>query len=350
MITSDPLISFGIIVLNGEPYTRYCLRALYPHAHQIIVVEGACPGSMTVSTAGGHSTDETLAILRDFCKYEDPENKVVIVTAEDEGHADGFWPGEKDEMSRAYARRVTGNYLWQIDVDEFYHDSAIEKVKNLLSADPSISAVSFRQVQFWGGFQYLVDSWLLRRGARNFHRLFKWEEGYTYSSHRPPTVLNKSGTDLRTINWIRAEDSLRMGLILHHYSFVFPKQVIEKAQYYKNADWSRRVNAEWWANDVYMRLSDPFHVFSVYWDVSWIKRFTGEHPSSIKSLIWDIQRGEIAIQLRQTEDIEQLLRNPAYFCRRTWYILLNPFHEIYHRYKKALKRKLVRLKHEHSAS
>src|SRR3546814_13971834 len=59
---------------------------------------------------------------------EDPEDKVVIVTAEDEGHPDGFWPGEKDEQSRAYAKRATGNYLWQIDVDEFYRSEDIEAV------------------------------------------------------------------------------------------------------------------------------------------------------------------------------------------------------------------------------
>ena len=38
-----PRISFGIIVLNGEPFTRYNLRALYPFAHQIIVAEGGGP-------------------------------------------------------------------------------------------------------------------------------------------------------------------------------------------------------------------------------------------------------------------------------------------------------------------
>ena len=40
-----PRVSFGIIVLNGEPFTRYALRALYPFAHQIIVAEGASPHS-----------------------------------------------------------------------------------------------------------------------------------------------------------------------------------------------------------------------------------------------------------------------------------------------------------------
>ena len=48
------------------------------------------------------------------------KNKITIITAEDEGYPDGFWPGEKLEQSQAYAKRATGNYLWQVDIDEFY--------------------------------------------------------------------------------------------------------------------------------------------------------------------------------------------------------------------------------------
>ena len=35
-----PRISFGMIVLNGEPFVRYNLRAIYPFAYEIIIVEG----------------------------------------------------------------------------------------------------------------------------------------------------------------------------------------------------------------------------------------------------------------------------------------------------------------------
>ena len=37
----EPRITFGIIVLNGEPFIRYCLRQLYPHAHEITRAVGA---------------------------------------------------------------------------------------------------------------------------------------------------------------------------------------------------------------------------------------------------------------------------------------------------------------------
>ena len=104
-IDQFPRLTFGLIILNGQPFIRYNLRALYPFAHQIIVVEGAAPGAAEVATADGHSTDGSLAELYRFQAEEDPEQKIEIVTK------DGFW-SEKDEMSQAYAVRATGDYLW----------------------------------------------------------------------------------------------------------------------------------------------------------------------------------------------------------------------------------------------
>ncbi|HEY4190008.1 MAG TPA: FkbM family methyltransferase, partial [Candidatus Limnocylindrales bacterium] len=88
-----PRVTFGVIVLNGEPFTRHTLRSIYPFAHEIIVAEGAAPGARNIATADGHSRDGTLDALRQFAAEEDPEGKVRIVTAEDEGHPNGFWPG-----------------------------------------------------------------------------------------------------------------------------------------------------------------------------------------------------------------------------------------------------------------
>lgn len=165
-----PKISFGIIVLNGEPFTKYCLRALYPFAHEIIVVEGAVRSAADIATPTGHSRDNTLEILYQFQAEEDPEGKLQIVVRE------GFWD-EKDAMSQAYAARATGDYLWQVDIDEFYLPKDIETVMQLLRADPSITGLSFKNRLFWGGFDYLCDGWYFRTGADVFRRLFKWGRG-----------------------------------------------------------------------------------------------------------------------------------------------------------------------------
>ena len=53
---SIPRITFGIIVLNGEPFTRYNLQALYPFAHEIIVVQRASLRAAPVATPTGQQS------------------------------------------------------------------------------------------------------------------------------------------------------------------------------------------------------------------------------------------------------------------------------------------------------
>jgi hypothetical protein len=319
----NPKITFGMIVLNGEPFIKYNLRSIYPFAHQIIVVEGAALASAGISTEDGHSNDDTLQSLFTFKTSEDKENKLIIVTAEDEGHKNGFWPGEKDEQSRAYAKRANGDYLWQVDVDEFYKHKDMETVIGMLRENPNISAVSFKMITFWGDFNTITDGWYLRRGANQYHRLFCWRPGYQYSTHRPPTVLDQHGNNLREQHWIKAAELSRRGIFLYHYSLVFPKQVLDKCNYYTRADWARSDGAEKWAKRNYLNLQNPFRVHNVYNYPSWLEKFKGKHPVQIECLKRDISDGKINVQLRNREDVDQILRSPLYKLLRQLLILID---------------------------
>ena len=305
-------VSFGVIVLNGEPFTRYCLRALYPMAHQILVVEGAAPGAKQIATSDGHSQDGTLEVLRRFKAEEDPNDTLTIVTAEDEGHPDGFWPGEKDEMSRSYAKRATGQYLWQVDVDEFYKPEDMRAVIEWMEREPELHAASFKQIQFWGGFDAYADSWYLRRGGEVFHRLFRWGEGCEYVTHRPPTVTDDAGRDLRRMGHLDAETLAERGIFLYHYSLVFPKQVREKCRYYGSADWAKRDRAEQWAERVFMRLECPYRAHNVYDYPGWLEPFAGAHPPMIERMRADLACGALAEPQRHHEDIDRLLASRRY--------------------------------------
>lgn len=322
MNDSQPRVTFGMIVLNGEPFVRYNLRALYPFAYQIIVVEGAAPGAAGIATPDGHSTDATLTMIHCFQAEEDPALKVVLVTAEDEGHPDGFWPGEKDEQSQAYAKRAIGNYLWQVDSDEFYLPEDMSRVIKLLQEDPSITSVTFPMITFWGGFTYVTDGWYLRRGARFYHRLFRWEPGYRYVTHRPPTVYDEKGRDLRSLHWLTGEEMERRHIVMRHYSLLFPKQVIEKCNYYGAAGWAQRSRAAEWARTTFLQLEQPYRVHNVYDYPSWLEHFDGAHPPQIEALRRDIARGAVDVEVRRHDDIERLLRSPCYvvgrFLLRTW--------------------------------
>lgn len=312
-----PSVTFGIIVLDGEPFTKYTLRSLYPFAHEIIVVEGAAPGARNIATADGHSRDGTLETLRRFKADEDPDGKLQIVTAEDDGHPDGFWPGEKDEQSQAYARRATGDYLWQVDIDEFYLAEDMERVFAMLQADPDIDAMTFRQITFWGGLDYVVDGWYLRRGAADYHRLFRWGPGYAYATHRPPTVLDDHGRDVRAGHWLDAATTAERGIALYHYSLLLPKQVLEKCDYYATADWAHRTGAIEWANEAFLSLHRPFRVHNVFAYPSWLERYRGRHPEQVTRMVDDLRAGGGPDALRQTADIERLLDSRWYALRRS---------------------------------
>ena len=314
-------VTFGIIVLNGEPLTRYCLRTLYPFAYEIIVVEGATLDAAAIATPDGHSTDGTLETLYQFKAEEDPENKVQIVTR------NGFWAG-KDEQSEAYAKRAIGDYLWQVDIDEFYKPGDMQFILKMLQSDPDIVAVSFKQITFWGGFDYITDGWYLRWGAEVYHRLFKWGPGYRYVTHRPPTVHDPQGLNLRRLKWINGYKLAERGVVIYHYSLVFPKQVLDKCTYYSHADWASHArDAVGWAYNNFMSLKNPFRVHNVYQYPSWLERFQGQHPPETLRLQQDIHDGRISVELRRTDDIEQVLQSYSYILKRTLLKRLSPLGE-----------------------
>ncbi len=312
-----PRVTFGIILLNGQPFVRYNLRALYPFAHQIVVVEGAVSAAAEIATDEGHSIDGSLDELYRFQEEEDPENKLEIVTRQ------GFW-AEKDEMSQAYAERATGDYLWQVDIDEFYRPHDMQQVLLMLQDDPRITAVSFKQITFWGGFDYIADGWYLRHGGEIFHRLFQWQSGYSYTDHRPPTVVDRFGRNLRDLEYISGYDLAGADIILHHYSLLFPRQVLEKSAYYSEAAWVERKRMKTWADEVYGSLKRPFRVHNVYYYPSWLQRYRGQHPPQIEALRKDIASGLIDVSLRPTDDIEALLKSPKYRIGRRFYQFLDP--------------------------
>jgi len=309
--SKEPRITFGIIVLNGEPFTRYNLRALYPWAHQIIVVEGACPAAAASATEDGHSLDHTLRILREFKEQEDLANKITIVTAEDEGYPSGFWP-EKDEMSQAYAKRATGNFLWQVDVDEFYLETDMPRIIDILKK--GADALTFRQLGFWGRPDICSDGVFLRSyGGGDFHRLFSWGPNHRYATHRPPTVIDGHNRDKRSLRWFKSTYLRRKGIYLYHYSVLFQHQVLAKSAYYARVEWADYSESEKWAQDCWVKLGNPYRVQNMYNYPSWLYKFNGSTPEQV-SRMWDDVIGGLhaPIAPRDCSDVDELLSSKKY--------------------------------------
>ncbi len=326
--TQEVKITFGIIVLNGEPFTKYCLRSLYKFAHEIIVVEGATLNAKSISTPDGHSIDSTLKSINEFISEEDTEKKIRLVTR------DGFWK-EKDEMSQAYASIATGNYLWQIDVDEFYLEEDMEKVLSILKKDPSITAISFLMKCFWGGIEYAEESPVFG----DINRIFKFGPGYKYINHRPPTLIDEKGNNLRNIKWLDGTTMrARYGIYMYHYSVLFPAQVSMKAKYYASIFKKDFVK---WADNNYFRLGDPYHVNDNFWRISWLRRYEGNQPKQILAMMKDVREGKMQVEQRDTADIEKLLQSPVYVLS-TYF--LRSFTETVFKLKRVTKNALIFLR------
>jgi len=327
-----PRVSFGMIVLNGEPFLRYAIRALYPFAHQILIVEGACPGAAGSATPDGHSIDGSVETLRRLREEEDPEGKIVLL------QRDGFWR-DKDEQSQAYAERATGDWLWQVDCDEFYLAGDLLRLLTRLANEPDIAGASFRQIAFWGSPDYVVDGFYLRRGADVFHRLFRWGPGHCYQTHRPPTVIDARGRDLRTLRWLGAEELARDGIRLYHYALLFPRQVREKSRYYARTDEPARLpHAERWAEECFLRLERPYRVHNVYAHPSWLSRFDGPHPAAFREMMADLRSGRITEPSRPCDDVERLLASRRYRAGRWLLARLQPVDALLYRAAPLLRR------------
>ncbi|MGA2060512.1 MAG: glycosyltransferase family 2 protein [Thermoguttaceae bacterium] len=309
-------ISFGMIVLNGEPFVRYNLRSLYPWAHQIIVVEGACQTSKAVATPDGHSTDGTLEDLRRFQAEEDPEKKLSVVSARDEGYEDGFWP-EKVKMCQAFAKRATGNYLWQVDSDEFYREQDMPALLNLL--EKGVGRIAFPQQSFWGGIDHVNNSmYLADFSRRGVPRVFAWGPGYSYVTHRPATVADDKGTNVRKGGDISSRAMFKRGIYMYHYCLVFPSQALTKVGYYGTnsqvkADYSGGFIPtihSWHSN--FKQITRPYHLHNIQTCLSWIRPYRGTHPAQVINMMADIRAGRISHELRRTDDVERLMHSRSY--------------------------------------
>jgi thiol-disulfide isomerase/thioredoxin len=230
-------IAFNMIVFNGDYVLEEVLRAVYPFAYQILVAEG--PVTYWQQQGYTCSDDNTNEILHYF---PDPDKKIVI-------HNGQY--AEKHEQAQAALANIKPNadYLWNLDCDEVFKESDLKRLIDMLGKDRPAS-VGFPSKSFFGGFADTMGGF---EANAEFRRVLKYEPGAVWASHRPPCLEYHPDTLLPSQAHVSAADNKRVDLFMYHYSYVFPKQVKEKVQYYKAAvsqdncidNWFENVYAPW---------------------------------------------------------------------------------------------------------
>jgi len=81
--------------------------------------------------------------------------------------------------------------------------------------------------------------------------------------------------------------------------------------------WSELGKLDSWVRDCYMNIRHPYHVHMVYSYVSWVERYQGTVPPAVLQMVEAVKQGQhLGVDLRQSDDLDQLLRSPSYVLGR----------------------------------
>jgi len=229
-------ISAQTIVFNAESILpkgmlRKNIEETLKFADELIIVEGAThartgyfDGNALPFTNNGRSTDTTIQVIEDLkAKYPD---KIKLVLGSD----DGFWNG-KTAMCNAAAQLATGDYLWQVDSDEFYHENELPIIIKLLE-EQKPDAVHFFANHFYGGYEELIGNDQPWGNGIPWMRIFRHTPGSHWISHEPPNYQLADGLICNRGIVITREQTNALGLKMYHYGYVMKEQVDFKAQFY----------------------------------------------------------------------------------------------------------------------
>jgi hypothetical protein len=271
-------IAFGIIVFNGNYVLKEALESIYPYANQILIAEG--PVQFWQEEGYTTSTDGTNEVLDNF---PDPENKIKIVHSQ---------YSEKDEQCNAYMQFLEedNDYIWNLDCDEVFKPQDIETIMGLLERE-RYTSVGFKSISFYGGFdRYLTG---FEEGAE-FIRIRKIYPGSYWSTHRPPTVTHRINDPWPEKHLNFNHLAANYGVRMYHYSYVFPDQVYQKINYYKQKisksncidNYFEEVYVPWMLADDKMMVEQKYqgaHEFKpAYRGKCYTDAFRGTHPAIIE--------------------------------------------------------------------
>ena len=272
-------ITYAMNVLNGEPFIWYQLQSIYQHAYEIIIVEGAYK-KFRHAANGFRSKDKTIEIIQQF---PDPLNKIRLIARD-------YFYDDRVGMCNEFMPHISGDILWQIDVDEFYLTSTHHYVKQLFQFDDSLDQVSFNFLDYYKGFEHVVSGYV--DSLTDVIRVNRVFPGMSWSSQRPPT-LALNGQDLQPRKVINGREMLSKGHLMHNATMLFEDQVVDKFNYYARM-WPREVmNFNYWYIWSWQNFNLKFCIAGMKKSLTYVVPTEYCLPESLKLLEADISSGKL---------------------------------------------------------
>jgi len=213
-------IAAAMIVLNGDHVLEQSIKSIYDAVDEILIAEG--PVKYWQERGVSASSDATLDIIKSF---NDPEKKLKWISSK---------YIEKDDQFQSALNLMSKNpdYLLQVDADEVWSEESLVGLRKLLKERQPIS-VGVHSHTFVGGFDRVLSGF--EEKTDNFLRVFKWEDGCKFLTHRPPTISYADGRRTRGRGHVDSDEARDYyGVAMCHYSYVWPSQVKSKIEYYRS--------------------------------------------------------------------------------------------------------------------
>jgi hypothetical protein len=193
----------------------------------------------------GLSNDGTTEYL-DFLKESFPNQ--ISIYRKPKGE---FWNGKVEMINAPLPSIFEECLLWEVDVDEFWSPSQINKGHKLFIDNPTKFS-AFYWCNYFVGPNILIST---RNGYAN-NPIFEWERTWRFlphfrwAAHEPPTLVEKTYSGeikaVRNRGIFSHDETEKAGLIFQHYAYVFQSQLQFKESYYGYsgavADWIRLQN------------------------------------------------------------------------------------------------------------
>ncbi|MFW6130376.1 MAG: glycosyltransferase [Atribacterota bacterium] len=202
-----------IIVCNGQPFIKLQLEHIYNIVDEIIVVEGPDKFYQKIIKSK-RSNDGTIKIIKTF---PDPDNKIKLI------HTNC----NKNQMVAEGNKLCNGEFIYQVDVDEFLPHSVIDTAfKKLKTTNANTILVPERWYYKW------YDTYMAANRPNNIRalpgRFFKNRiDKNLYISHIPWHSYQKNGKHIGA-----KTKRLEFTNFGHHFLAIYKWQIIFKIKYY----------------------------------------------------------------------------------------------------------------------
>lgn len=205
---------------NEAGWIEYNLKNNYDEFDIIRVVEGAVRGRPS-STPDGHSTDETLDIIRNF---PDPENKIELYTGK------RFFKSLEEQKQTFLDYANDGEWLFIVDCDEFYLEGEINRVRKAIQKHPLASEIIPTFLHFYRDFFHVRaphPEW-----QPQHQRIIRYRPGLRYHTH--PVATDAQGKCTYFTPEYQPERFTIPGLYIFHYGHAKGAEFHKmKAEFYR---------------------------------------------------------------------------------------------------------------------